>query len=150
MVMNLIHKIVSNETEFESFREAVKAAGLPHQDLNYQNQVLISYYDGNKLVGTGGLEVINQYALLRSVSVKENNRGQNLGKEITTDLLKNAQNINLEAVFLLTETAKPFFEKHGFEMVERTTAPNEIKSTTEFLSVCPASAALMVKKLNQA
>lgn len=147
MVMKLIHKIVSNETEFESFRNAVKEAGLPHQDLNYQNQVLISYYDGNKLVGTGGLEVVNQYALLRSLSVKENNRGQNVGKEITTDLLKNAQNSNLEAVFLLTETAKPFFEKHGFEIVDRTTAPTEIKSTTEFSSVCPVSAALMVKNL---
>ena len=149
MVMNLIHKIVSNEIEFETFREAVKAAGLPHQDLNYQNQVLISYYDGNKLVGTGGLEVVNQFALLRSVSVDSNNRGQNLGKEITSDLLKNAQNSKLEAVFLLTETAKSFFEKHGFETMERNAAPTEIKSTTEFSSVCPVSAAFMVKKLNQ-
>jgi len=149
MVMNLIHKIVSNETEFESFREAVKAAGLPHQDLNYQNQVLISYYDGNKLVGTGGLEVVNQFALLRSVSVTPDNRGQNLGKAITTDLLKNAQTSNIEAVFLLTETAKPFFEKHGFETTDRTTAPTEIKSTTEFSSVCPVSAAFMVKKLDR-
>jgi amino-acid N-acetyltransferase len=149
MVMNLIHKIVSNETEFETFREAVKAAGLPHQDLNYQNQVLISYYDGNTLVGTGGLEVINQFALLRSVSVNQNNRGQNLGKEITSDLLKNAQGSNLEAVFLLTETAKPFFEKYGFEIVDRNTAPTEIKSTSEFSSVCPVSAAFMVKKLDR-
>lgn len=146
MVMNLIHKIVSNQTEFETFREAVKAAGLPHQDLNYQNQVLVLYYEGNKLVGTGGLEVVNQYALLRSVSVNSNSRGQNLGKAITTDLLKNAQKSSLEAVFLLTDTATTFFEKHGFEKVDRTAAPSEIKSTTEFSSVCPVSASFMVKK----
>lgn len=145
--MSLLHKIVSNETEFEAFREAVKSAGLPHQDLNYQNQVLISYYDGNKLVGTGGLEVINQFALLRSVSVNATNRGQNLGKQITADLLKSVEKSKLDAVFLLTETAKDFFEKQGFEPVSRDSAPVEIQSTTQFSSMCPVSASFMVKKL---
>jgi amino-acid N-acetyltransferase len=145
--MNLLHKIVSNETEFEAFREAVKSAGLPHQDLNYQNQVLISYYQDDKLVGTGGLEVMDRFALLRSVSVNAQNRGQNLGKQITADLLKNVEQSKLDAVFLLTETAQNFFEKQGFETVSRDSAPAEIKSTTQFSSMCPVSAAVMVKKI---
>jgi amino-acid N-acetyltransferase len=146
--MNLLHKIVSNETEFEAFRQAVKAAGLPHQDLNYQNQILISYYQGENLVGTGGLEVVDKFALLRSVSVNPQNRGQNLGKQITADLLKNVEKSNLEAVFLLTETAKDFFEKQGFETVSRDNAPLEIKSTTQFSTMCPVSASFMVKKVS--
>jgi amino-acid N-acetyltransferase len=145
--MSLLHKIVSNETEFEAFREAVKSAGLPHQDLNYQNQVLISYYLDDKLVGTGGLEVIDRFALLRSVSVHEQNRGQNLGKQITASLLKNVEQSKLDAVFLLTETAKDFFEKQGFETVSRDSAPVEIQSTTQFSSMCPVSASFMVKQV---
>jgi amino-acid N-acetyltransferase len=145
--MNLLHKIVSNESEFEAFREAVKSAGLQHQDLNYQNQVLISYYQNEQLVGTGGLEVMDRFALLRSVSVNAQSRGQNLGKQITADLLKNVEQSKLDAVFLLTETAKDFFEKQGFESVSRDSAPVEIKSTTQFSSMCPVSASFMVKKL---
>ena len=145
--MSITHKIVSNETRFGSFREAVKNAGLPHQDLNYQSQVLISYYQNDELIGTGGLEVLDRFALLRSVSVSPDHRSQNIGKQITSDILKNAQNSNLDGIYLLTETAKDYFQKLGFKEVNRDQVPEEIKSTTEFASVCPASAACMVMKL---
>jgi N-acetylglutamate synthase-like GNAT family acetyltransferase len=145
--MSITHKIVSNETEFGSFREAVKNAGLPHQDLNYQSQVLISYYQNDEMIGTGGLEVLDRFALLRSVSVSPDHRSQNIGKQITSDILKNAQNSNLDGIYLLTETAKDYFQKLGFKEVSRDQVPEEIKSTTEFASVCPASAAVMVMKL---
>ena len=149
MTMNLIHKIVSNETEFDSFREAIKSAGLPHQDLNYKTQVLILYYQDNLLIGTGGLEVMGRFALLRSVSVNLQSRGQNLGTQITIALLKTANKKGLDAIFLLTETAKDFFEKLGFEITSRERAPVEIQSTTQFSSMCPASALFMVRKLKQ-
>lgn len=145
--MSITHKIVSNETEFGSFREAVKNAGLPHQDLNYQSQVLISYYQNDEMIGTGGLEVLDRFGLLRSVSVSPDHRSQNIGKQITSDILKNAQNSNLEGIYLLTETAKDYFQKLGFKEVSRDQVPEEIKSTTEFAAVCPASAAVMVMKL---
>jgi amino-acid N-acetyltransferase len=145
--MPITHKAVSTQSEFESFREAVKNAGLPIQDLNHEHQVLILYFNDNTFVGTGGLEILNRVALLRSVSISTTQRGKNLGKAITTDLLKKAENKGIEAVFLLTETAKGFFEKQGFETIDRATAPMEIKSTTEFSGVCPVSAVLMIKKL---
>lgn len=145
--MALTHKIISNENEFESFRDAVKSAGLPHQDLNYQSQVLISYYDQGKMIGTGGLEVLEHSALLRSVSVSPEHRSQNIGKQITSDILNQAKSSNLENVYLLTETAKTYFQKLGFEEVSREQVPQEIKSTTEFAQVCPASATCMVLKL---
>jgi amino-acid N-acetyltransferase len=145
--MTLIHKIIANESEFETFREAVKSAGLPYQDLNYTNQVLISYFDQQKPVGTGGLEVLNRFALLRSVSVTPEFRNRNIGKQITSDIIRNAKESNLEAVYLLTETARGYFHKLGFETVEREQVPGEIKSTAEFAHVCPESATVMVMKL---
>ena len=145
--MLITHKIVSTQGEFETFREAVKNAGLPIQDLNHEHQMLISYFDDDTFFGTGGLEILNRVALLRSVSVDTTQRGKNLGKAIAVDLLKKAQDKGIETVFLLTESAKSFFEKQGFEIMDRGDAPTEIKSTTEFSTICPASAALMVKKL---
>lgn len=145
--MALIHKIVSSESEFLAFSDAVKLAGLPHQDLNYQSQVLISYYDNDKIIGTGGLEVLERSALLRSVSVLPEHRSQNIGKQITSDILNQAKSNNLDSVYLLTETAKSYFQKLGFEEVGREEVPQEIKSTTEFVQVCPASATCMVLKL---
>ncbi len=145
--MILSHKIVSSEAEFDSFREAVKQAGLPHQDLNYQSQVLISYYQDDKMIGTGGLEVLERFALLRSVSVLSDHRSQNIGKKITSNILSHAKESNLESVYLLTETAKDYFQKLGFEEISRENVPAEIKLTTEFAQTCPASATCMVLRL---
>jgi len=144
---SLTHKIVSSEEEFAEFRDAIKSAGLPDEDLNYQNQVLIAYYQDNALVGTGGLEIIDKFGLLRSVSVNQQHRNQQVGRLITSDILANAKGSNLEEVYLLTETARDFFQKLGFTQIGRDTVPDEIKSTTEFAHVCPESAACMKIKL---
>lgn len=143
----LKYKLISNESEFESFRKSVQYAGLPHQDLNYNTQILIGYYDNHELVGTGGLEILDRFALLRSVSVSENHRNKNIGKQITSDIVANAKQSNLDAVYLLTETAQDYFQKLGFEKVERESIPHEVKSTSEFAHGCPASAIAMVMKL---
>ena len=145
--MLLCHNIVANENEFKSFRDVVEKAGLPFRDLDYQNQILISYFVNGEAVGTGGLEIMNQYGLLRSIAVSNPFRNKEIGKLITHDILDNARNSNLEAVYLLTETAQAYFQKLGFEIIEREMVPAEIKSTTEFAQVCPALATCMVLKL---
>lgn len=80
--MGIQHKIVSNESEFQPFKEAVAKVGLPREDLNFQNQVLISYSYEGEPVGTGGLEIHDRYALLRSVSVSERHRKKNIGSTL--------------------------------------------------------------------
>jgi len=44
---------------------------------------------------------------------------------------------------LLTETASAFFQKFGYEIIDRQTAPKEIRMTSEFQELCPDSAKLM-------
>jgi amino-acid N-acetyltransferase len=145
--MKIKQKNISNHLELQSFQEALKSAGLPDQDLNYQKQILTSYYDEDELLGTGGLEVINQLGLLRSVSVSPNHRNKSIGKKITSDLLEKAIQNNIKTVYLLTETAKDYFQKLGFIEVSREAVPKEIKLTTEFASVCPTTATCMVLEL---
>ena len=145
--MNLRHRIVSNSGDLNLFIDAIKIAGLPHQDLNAKDQILIIYFINDALVGTGGLELINQYGLLRSISVNPNYRNKGIGRKITNNILDTARLSNLDEVYLLTETAKDYFQKLGLKEVNRDSVPEPIKSTTEFASVCPASATCMVMKL---
>ncbi len=46
-------------------------------------------------------------------------------------------------VFLLTETAEPFFVRFGFERVSREEAPPQLRASEEFRCLCPESAAFM-------
>src|SRR6218665_3390223 len=68
--MELTYKLIRDSATFEAFRSQLKASDLPADDLDYTKDLLVGYYEGDQLVGTGGLEVYGDYALLRSLSVK--------------------------------------------------------------------------------
>lgn len=117
---------------------------LPDGDLKLDNSYFFAYHDDNgKIVGTGGLEFYSSHALLRSIAVSESFRGTSVGKKIVSHLIDQADRRNIREIFLLTETAPVFFSKLGFQAVSRETVPDEVKSSSEFASVCPVSAVCM-------
>jgi len=132
---------------FQAFRSLLQSASLPTDDLDFKKHLLIGFYDGITPVATGGLEVYNQFALLRSLSVKFGIRGQSLGSTITAQLIDHAKAKNIAAIYLLTETAHAFFLNRGFQDVAREDVPQEIKVSSEFNHVCPTTAVCMVYKL---
>jgi amino-acid N-acetyltransferase len=142
--MELTYKLISDAESFESFRSLLKASNLPADDLNFQKDLLVGYYEGDTLVGTGGLEIHGSYALLRSLSVKLGIRGKSVGTTITEYLLTEAKKKKLKAIFLLTETAHGFFQKKGFTDVPREHVPEEVKASSEFAHVCPTTAVVMM------
>ncbi|HEY0743795.1 MAG TPA: arsenic resistance N-acetyltransferase ArsN2 [Chryseosolibacter sp.] len=142
--MELTYKTIQDAEGFEAFRSLLKASNLPADDLDYKRDLLVGYYEGNSLVGTGGLEIHGGYGLLRSLSVKMGIRGKSVGTTITEYLLSEGKKKKLKAIYLLTETAKGFFEKKGFKEVKREDVPSEVKMSSEFSSVCPVSASVMV------
>ena len=146
--MELAYKLIGDAESFEAFRSLLKASNLPADDLNYQRDLLLGYYEGNEMVGTGGLEVHGSFALLRSLSVKIGIRGKSVGSSITEQLLTEAKKKRLRGIYLLTETARGFFLKKGFADVPREQVPDEIKTTSEFASVCPTTATVMFLPLN--
>lgn len=118
---------------------------LPAHDLTLNNNLLLVYFNTHEnLVGSGGLEFYDDLALLRSLAVSPELRGQQLGKEIVTDLLKAAREKNIHEVYLLTQTASFFFQKLGFKPVSREHVPPAIQKSSEFANVCPASAEVLV------
>jgi amino-acid N-acetyltransferase len=147
--MELTYKVIKDTESFEAFRSLLKSSGLPADDLDFRRDLLVGYYEGDELVGTGALEVYGDYALLRSLSVKMGIRGKAVGSTITEYLLAEAMQRKLKGIYLLTETAHGFFLKKGFVDVPRDAVPEEVKRSEEFSKLCPQSAAVMALELSQ-
>ena len=142
--MELTYKLIDDAESFEAFRSLLKASNLPADDLNFNKDLLVGYFEGNVLVGTGGLEVYGEFGLLRSLSVKLGIRGKSVGTHITEYLIDEAKRKKLKAIYLLTETARGFFLRLGFNDVPRDSVPEPLKASSEFSHVCPTSASAMM------
>jgi amino-acid N-acetyltransferase len=143
---------IQDQIALEKLKQFLHANKLPYQDIattiNTKEQLFLGYYDvAGELIGCGGLELYGDEALLRSLAVKENQRGKELGKIIVDDLINQARQKNIKTIFLLTETAKDFFTKKGFKTISRDAAPEHMRASSEFSHVCPASAVCMVYQL---
>ncbi len=58
-----------------------------------------------------------------------------------------AQQKGIQALYLITTTAAPFFEKRGFAKVDRSAVPVAIQRTTQFSALCPSSATVMHRNI---
>ena len=140
----VIQQHVKTNKELESLKNFLQVNQLPADDLQLKNSLLLTYYNADDtLVGSGGLEFYESKALLRSLTVSPELRGQQLGKQIVQDLLQQAREAGMNEVYLLTQTAFFFFQKLGFTEVQRDLVPAEIKASSEFSQVCPSSAQVM-------
>lgn len=140
----VIQQHVKTNKELESLKNFLQVNQLPADDLQLNDSVLLTYYNGvDQLVGSGGLEFYGDKALLRSLAVSPELRGQQLGKQIVHDLLQRAGAAGMKEVYLLTQSAFYFFQKLGFSEVQRDIVPAEIKASSEFTHICPSTAQIM-------
>ena len=103
--------------------------------------------DGEKIIGTAGLEIFEDCALLRSVSVIKEEQGKGYGKLINGEIEKYVKESGINCLYLLTTTAKDFFDKQGYCVIKREESPEALRQTAEFTSLCPASAVVMKKRI---
>jgi amino-acid N-acetyltransferase len=120
---------------------------LPTQDCAAQAQNFYGIFDGDELIAAGGLEPAADYALLRSIVVKEEFRASGLARSISEYLISLAEAEGRRAVYLLTETAGPYFQKLGFTPLSRAEVPAAIARTRQFSALCPDSASCLVMLL---
>lgn len=140
----VVQQQLKTAKELESLKNFLQVNQLPADDLHLKDSVLLTYYNGvDQLVGSGGLEFYGDKALLRSLAVSPELRGQQLGKQIVHDLLQRAGAAGMKEVYLLTQTAFYFFQKLGFSEVQRDIVPDEIKASSEFAHICPSTAQVM-------
>ena len=128
-------------------RKALRAAGLPHHDLDADGVRLYAFERSGDVVGYGGLEIYGRHALLRSIVVDSARRRQGVGRRIVELLSENAAREGVGRAFLLTTDERAYFERLGFAAVDRKDAPPAILASRQAAGLCPASAALMAKML---
>src|SRR5262249_26426717 len=83
--------------------------------------------------GCVAIEVYGDNALLRSLAVHPERRGEGLGWMLAEAVLLRVRQRGLASVCLLTEHASDFFaEKFGFVPVAREQLPDEVKQSSEY------------------
>jgi len=105
--------------------------------------------DNGRLTGVIGLEIYGDYGLLRSLAVVSEYRNKGIAGKLMEQLESIAKSKGLKELYLLTETAPGYFERKGFQKVTRNEVPEELKTSSEFSHVCPASAIVMKKLISQ-
>jgi len=105
-------------------------------------------WDDARLIAVIGLEVKNQFALLRSLAVDAEYRNRGIAAGLVGKIEDYAKSLNVDTLYLLTMTAETFFKKCGYLPTARDSAPAGIQGTAEFKNLCPASATCMVKHLS--
>ena len=89
----------------------------------------------DRIVGTIGLEVYDERALLRSLAVTPVRHRTGLGSALTETALAYLTTHQFCAVYLLTTTAESFFARYGFGLVARDDVPASVQQSVEFQGV---------------
>ena len=121
-------------------------ASLPSADLA-EAGCLFFRFEADNLVGYGGMEGEGADRLLRSIVILADRRGHGLGRGLVATLERQARQLQVQRLHLLTTTAAPFFQTLGYADADRGAAPPAIAASREFTALCSASAAYLVKAL---
>ena len=122
--------------------------GLPIEDVAEPERRFFAFFNADgATVGYGGLERADGGMLLRSVVTTPKERRAGYGRMLTQWLIAEAERSGAGDLYLLTTTARDFFAKLGFEVVERTSVPPAIAISREFSSLCPSTAITMKRRL---
>jgi amino-acid N-acetyltransferase len=134
-------------SDLPDIRRLLEGVSLPTSDLARSLPVFIVASEGTGLVGVCGLELHGEAGLLRSLVVTPDRRGHGLGQALVDAVESAARRGGVRELVLLTETAHDFFTRLGYADIPRERAPEAVRVSAEFRSLCPESARCMLKRL---
>jgi amino-acid N-acetyltransferase len=137
----------AQDRDLQEIRSLLDGLHLPLAGIAEHLSTMVVAREDGRVVGTAGLELYADGALLRSVAVDPQRQGKQLGHQLTESALQLAEARGARNVFLLTTTAERFFPKFGFEQITREDVPASVRASVEFQSACPSSAIVMCKRL---
>lgn len=124
----------------EAIRDLLGRNELPTSDLSAARPEFVVVRSGGQIIGSGALEHFGDTALLRSVAVESQWRGTGVGRLLVGELERRARAAGISELILLTLTAADFFRRLGYGAKDRAQVPDAVLDSTEFKSLCPASA----------
>jgi UDP-N-acetylmuramate: L-alanyl-gamma-D-glutamyl-meso-diaminopimelate ligase len=130
--------------EMAQIRSQLRDVGLDADDLDEGHAGdFLSLTNETGFVGTVGLEVYGEDAILRSLAVKKQARGHGYGWMLADTAISQARLRGVRRIYLLTETASDFFAaKLGFRVVVPSTISRAVASSTTFRNTSEGSVAM--------
>lgn len=125
----------------------LKAVNLPVEDLPATLDLFLVAKKEGQVVGSVGLQLHGDYALLRSLAVHPQQQGTGMGKALYQAAVNLAVQKDIRELYLITTTAAPFFKKQGFRQADRMSVPVAIQRTSQFSGTCPSSATVMRRNI---
>jgi amino-acid N-acetyltransferase len=138
----MIQIITADQVDRNDLKVLLTENDLPVSDLDSHVELML-LREGNKIIAVAGSEQYQPYALLRSVAVEKSHQNEGLGKRIVILMIDYLTINGIMDIYLLTTTVPGFFEKLGFQEIERNSVPKHISGTKEFSQICPDTAVCM-------
>jgi amino-acid N-acetyltransferase len=129
--------------------DLLRAEKLPEHGVVEQFGHYLVVRDLGEVVGTCGLELYEDNALLRSLVVEPASRRQGAGDCLVRGAVSLGQKLGVRGLYLLTTSAQRYFERYGFQSCPRGDAPAGIRDSWELRQGCPSTAAFMRRALAQ-
>src|SRR5215831_13289368 len=115
--------------------DLVRGVQLPREGIEATLEYFWVAREDEQIVGTVGLEVYDDLALLRSLAVTPSRQHTGLGRALTETALTYLTTRQFRAVYLLTTTAEAFFARHGFCLMARDAVLASVQQSVEFQGV---------------
>ncbi|KVG39711.1 GCN5 family acetyltransferase [Burkholderia ubonensis] len=131
-------------SDLVSIEALLRASGLPTAGVAEHLTNFIVATDAENVVGCGGLEYHGDFALIRSIAVASEAKGNGLGKSIISRLLAECRARSVRSIGLLTTTAEDYFAGLGFVVIARKDVPGPLLASSQFQGVCPDAATTML------
>jgi amino-acid N-acetyltransferase len=125
--------------EFPEVVALLSANGLPTSDLEAGAAHFLGVRDSRGLEGIVAIQAYGAAGLLRSLAVRADRRGSGLGSALVLEAERLAAAHGVGSLYLLTSDAAGFFAHRGFAEVPREGAPQALRATAQFTSLCSAS-----------
>jgi amino-acid N-acetyltransferase len=138
----------ASTADLPSIQTLLSRNGLPDVGLSDHIHNALVALSQDEIVGVAAVELYPDGALLRSVAVAAEHRGNKLGLQLAARAMHLASLAGAPGIFLLTETASNFFPRLGFVQTIREEVPAGVRSSPEFNGVCPVSAVVMKRPLD--
>jgi len=119
--------------DWPKIKALLRETGLPHEDIKTpQLKHFLVIRDGERISGVVGIELYGPVAFLRSLAVSPNYHRFGFASNLLAKIEEYAKSKGAETLYLLTMTAGGFFEKKGYQRVDRKAVPEAIQGTSEF------------------
>lgn len=139
----------ASQADWAGIEHLLAAAGLPTADLDPSRvrEFQVCRRGSGEVCGAVAVERLGATALLRSLVVAPAVRGSGAGSRLVDAAERQATSDGFTELWLLTTDARDYFSARGYRDRSRDEAPEALRASPEFASLCPASATLMSRRL---